>query len=263
MTPPIVVLGDVCLHVTIRSSGPDEFCTGDVELGPGGSSAMVALQIAALGRRVTMIGVAGADDLGQGLRGRVAAAGVDCTRWTSVPGATARVAVLVEPGGDHRVVVAQGAVTEPGRVLATALDEVSVPDGAWCYVPGFPGYDQVRTALADRPVRLVCDFGFRPWLTDVRTARENVVPRVDGVAVAVCSGGSFAETANRALAGACLDQGASAVVTSLGPAGCLMSDASGTTYVPGFAAEPVNRGPMESINTCAKRDACERRMPSS
>jgi len=158
----LLALGDVCLHVTVRPSGPEEFCPGDVELSPGGSCAMVASQVAALGRPVTMFGVAGDDDLAAQLRSHLIADGVDCRRWASVAGPTARAAILVGPDGGHRVVVEQGGVTEPGEALVAAMEEGAIPDGALCYVPGFPQYDPVRAALAERRARLVCDFGFRP-----------------------------------------------------------------------------------------------------
>jgi sugar/nucleoside kinase (ribokinase family) len=238
--PRILVFGDVCLHVTVRPNGDSDFCAGEVVLGPGGSSAMVAAQVAALDHPVSMVGVAGDDHIAVDLRRRLAAGGVDCARWTFVPGDTAQVAILVGAGGDHRVVVEQGGVTGPGEALAAAAREIPVPDGAWCYVPGFPGYDAIRLALTERGVRLVCDFGFRPWLTDARTVTENILERVAGVTVAVCSGASFGERENHALARACLDGGATGVVTSLGRRGCLVSDAGGTGHVPGFPTDPVN-----------------------
>lgn len=237
---PLLLFGDVCLHITIRPSDARDFCAGDVELGPGGSCAMVAAQAAALSHPVTMVGVAGDDELGAQLRRHLTTAGVDCSRWRAVTGETARVAILVGTEGEHRVVVAQGGVTEPGEVLATEAREISVPDDALCYVPGFPGYDAVRVALAERGVRLVCDFGFRPWLTDADTAAGNILPRVNGVTVAVCSGASFTMEENRTVARGCLNGGAAAVLTSLGQRGCLVSDARGASHIPGFAAAPVN-----------------------
>jgi sugar/nucleoside kinase (ribokinase family) len=236
----VVVFGDTCLHVTVRPSSLDDFCAGEVELTPGGSAAMVAWQVAAVGWPVTMAGVAGTDDLATDLRARLEGAGVDCSRWTSVPGRTARVAILVDPDGGHRVVVEQGEITEPGRVLATAMDSDFGLSGKLCYIPGFPAYDEARTMLVERRANVVSDFGFRPWLTDLDTARANILSRVAGVSLAVCSGASLSESDNHALARACLDAGASAVVTSLGSNGCLVSDGSDTVLMPGFAAKPVN-----------------------
>ncbi|MGP3928793.1 carbohydrate kinase family protein [Nonomuraea sp. KM88] len=237
---PIVVFGDVCLHVTVRSSGTGDFCAGDVKLDPGGSAAMVALQLAALERRVAMVGVAGEDDLAEHLRKSLIASGVDCSWWASVAGDTARVAILVESGGDHRVIVNQEGVTRPGEALTPLLRELRVRGDALCYVPGFPSYDPLRVALVEQGARVVCDFGFRPWLTDAATARDNIVPRVDGVAIAICSGASFSEGDNRALAQACIAGGAAGVVTSLGSRGCLVSDADSSTHQAGFATHPVN-----------------------
>ena len=237
--PTVLVFGDVCLHVTVRPSGPADFCPGEVDLSPGGSAAMVACQLAALERPVTMVGVAGRDALADQLRGHLVTAGVDCSRWTSVPGATARVAILLGTDGDHRVVVEQGGVTEPGQALVAAAQETCL-DGALCYLPGFPGYDAARATLVGRGARMICDFGFRPWLTDPATAGRNILPRVGNVTVAICSGASFCEADNRSLAQACLQRGATSVVTSLGPAGCLVTEAGGSTHVPGFAARPVN-----------------------
>jgi sugar/nucleoside kinase (ribokinase family) len=238
--PPVVVFGDACLHVTVRPGDAAEFSAGEVVLGPGGSAAMVAWQIAALERPVTMFGVAGNDELAGQVRGQLAAAGVDCSRWAAVPGATARVAILVGPDGGHRVVVDQGGVTEPDLALAEAAEQAELREDTLCYVPGFPGYDGVRTALTGRGARVVCDFGFRPWLTGPAAARRNILPRVSGVAVAVCSGASFPEAANQALARECLASGAGAVLTSLGPDGCLLTEAGGEVRVPGFAARALN-----------------------
>lgn len=237
---PVVVFGDVCLHVTVRPSGLGDFCTGDVDLSPGGSAAMVALQVAALGRPVVMMGVAGQDRLADRLVSCLVAAGIDCSRWTSVPGATAKVAILVGADGSHSVVVEQGGVEQPGEALAAGARDACLPRDALCYVPGFPAYDAVRVILAERRARVVCDFGFRPWLASPATARENILPRVGGVAVAVCSGASFSDEDNRALAQACVAGGATAVVTSLGARGCLLSDGYGTTPLSGFSTHAVN-----------------------
>jgi ribokinase len=239
-TAPIVVFGDVCLHVTIRPAGTGEFCPGEVDLGPGGSAAMVALQVAALGTPVAMVGVAGSDAVADDLRDRLTVAGVDCSRWTLLPGATARVAVLVDDNGEHRVVVEQGGVQEPGVALAKMTHGSRATADTVTYVPGFPAYDAARTHLVDHETQVVCDFGFRPWLCDPATAAAQIVPRVAGTAVAVCSGGAFTDADNRALALDCLAAGARAVVTSLGPRGCLVSDADGTEHIPGFDARPKN-----------------------
>ncbi|WP_165977835.1 carbohydrate kinase family protein [Nonomuraea diastatica] len=237
---PVVVFGDVCLHVTVHPSGSDEFCAGDVKLDPGGSAAMVALQLAALERRVAMVGVSGQDRLAEHLRERLIASGVDCSRWTSVAGNTARVAILVESDGGHRVIVDHGDMKRPGEALSTLARELPLRDDVLCYVPGFPDYDPLRVALVEQGARVVCDFGFRPWLTDAATARDNIVSRVNGVAIAICSGASFSEGDNRALAQACIAGGAAGVVTSLGSRGCLVSDAEGTTHQAGFATRAVN-----------------------
>jgi sugar/nucleoside kinase (ribokinase family) len=239
-SPAVVAFGDVCLHVTVRPGGPEDFTTGDVVLSPGGSCAMVARQVAALGRPVVMVGVAGSDDLAAGLRAQLTEEGIDCSDWANVPGATARVAILVGAGGEHRVVVEQGGVTEPGEALAGSAATRQLSPQTLCYVPGFPAYDPTRRQLLARGARLVCDLGFRPWLTDLGSVRRNVVPRAQGAEVAVCSGAEFTDAENTAVATECLAVGAKSVVTSLGPRGCLVTDARGTVHVPGLPTHPVD-----------------------
>ncbi|MEX1168880.1 MAG: PfkB family carbohydrate kinase [Chloroflexota bacterium] len=111
----IVVLGDLALDVVIVPSRPLETGTdvaGRVAFVQGGSAANTARWLARLGARTTLITAVGRDATGRALVDAVRGDGVTA-RVSRVAGSrTARIAVLVEPGGERSFVPDRGAADE-------------------------------------------------------------------------------------------------------------------------------------------------------
>ena len=110
--PRVVVLGDLALDVVIVPAGALETGTdvpGRVSFVQGGSAANTARWLARLGARTTLIAAVGRDVSGRALVDAVRGDGVT-TRVSRVAGArTARIAVLVGPGGERSFVPDRGA----------------------------------------------------------------------------------------------------------------------------------------------------------
>jgi ribokinase len=111
-TPRIVVLGDLALDIVIRPSRALETGTdvaGGIAFVQGGSAATTARWLARLGARTTLIAAVGRDSVGRALVEAVRADGVTA-RVMRVAGArTARIAVLVDAGGERSFVPDRGA----------------------------------------------------------------------------------------------------------------------------------------------------------
>jgi sugar/nucleoside kinase (ribokinase family) len=107
-----VVLGDLALDVVIVPAQPVETGTdvpGRVAFVQGGSAANTARWLARLGARATLIAAVGRDATGRALVDAVRGDGVTA-RVSRVAGArTARIAVLVGPGGERSFVPDRGA----------------------------------------------------------------------------------------------------------------------------------------------------------
>lgn len=106
------MLGDLALDVLVRPVRPLEAGTdvpGQVTFVQGGSAANTARWLGRLGARTTLIAAVGRDAAGRALVDAVRADGVT-TRVSRVAGArTARIAVLVGPGGERSFVPDRGA----------------------------------------------------------------------------------------------------------------------------------------------------------
>jgi sugar/nucleoside kinase (ribokinase family) len=110
--PRIVVLGDLALDVVVRPVRPLEAGTdvpGQVTFVQGGSAANTARWLGRLGARTTLISAVGRDAAGRALVDAVRGDGVTA-RVSRIAGArTARIAVLVDPGGERSFVPDRGA----------------------------------------------------------------------------------------------------------------------------------------------------------
>lgn len=118
-----MVLGDLALDVLVLPSRPLESGTdvpGRVAFVQGGSAATTARWLARLGARTTLISAVGRDAAGRSLVEAVRGDGVTA-RVSRVAGArTARIAVLVGPGGERSFVPDRGAADrlEPADLRA-------------------------------------------------------------------------------------------------------------------------------------------------
>jgi sugar/nucleoside kinase (ribokinase family) len=230
----VAAYGDVVLHVTVALDQDESssFTFAPVDLSPGGSAAMVVAQVAALGRPARLVATIGRDYVGDGLRAELESAGVDCSRCVHV-GRTGLVVAGVR-GTEHTVVADVGPVSVDSLVAATG----DTSDAAFVYVPGFPGYEPLLERLV-RDTRVVADFGFAPWLESESLYVQEVLARCRGVAIALLSGGRFAEDVLRGLLAECVARGVELAVATRGGDGVLVADAAGVAAAPAFEVEPV------------------------
>lgn len=115
--PRIVVLGDLALDIVVKPSRALETGTdvsGRVTFVQGGSAATTARWLARLGARTTLIAAVGRDAAGRSLVDAVQGDRVTL-RVSRVAGArTARIAVIVSPGGERSFVPDRGAADRLG-----------------------------------------------------------------------------------------------------------------------------------------------------
>lgn len=109
----VCTLGDLTLDVIVRLAAP--VATGgdtdaDIRIGPGGQAANVAAWAAALGARARFVGKTGADDVGELVRTRLAAHGVDVVG--PVEGRNGSICSLVSRNGDRSMAADRGAARD-------------------------------------------------------------------------------------------------------------------------------------------------------
>lgn len=154
-----MVLGDLALDVVVAPSHPLETGTdvaGRVGFVQGGSAANTARWLGRLGARTTLIAAVGRDATGRALVDAVRGDGVT-TRVSRIAGIrTARIGVLVSPGGERSFVADRGA--------ADLLDPADLR-AAWfagAQALHLPVYSLVGAPLGDagrRAVQLARDAG--------------------------------------------------------------------------------------------------------
>ena len=150
--PRIVVLGDLALDVVIHPSRRHETGTdvpGRVTFVQGGSAATTARWLGRLGARTTLVAAVGRDAIGRALVDAVRSDGVTM-RVSRVAGArSARIGVLVEPGGERSFV--------PDRGAADRLDPVDLR-AAWfegCQALHLPAYSLLGEPLGAAGARAI------------------------------------------------------------------------------------------------------------
>jgi ribokinase len=114
MAGRIVVIGSNMIDlVTYARRMPERGETLEAERfqsGFGGKGANQAVAAALLGSEVAMIGRVGDDDFATGTLANFVRHGIDATHVARVPGVASGVApILVEPGGENRILIAPGA----------------------------------------------------------------------------------------------------------------------------------------------------------
>jgi sugar/nucleoside kinase (ribokinase family) len=110
----LVFLGDLALDVVLRPDARLALGTdvaGRVEFRAGGSAANAARWAARLGARASFIGAIGRDPWGRALASSLKADRVT-VRLVRVPGRSARIGVVVEPGGERSFVADRSAADQ-------------------------------------------------------------------------------------------------------------------------------------------------------
>lgn len=110
----LAVVGSYGTGLTMRVDrvpGPGETLSGATfSAGPGGKSSNQAIGAARLGARVSLLTAIGADDFGAAAKNLWAAEGVDASGVVIAPEPTMVGVILVEAGGENRIVLAPGAL---------------------------------------------------------------------------------------------------------------------------------------------------------
>lgn len=122
---------------------------------PGGA-ANTAMNLAALGAKVSVAGIIGSDDAGEDLRSQLAAAGIDVRHLQTHPDMVTTTKIRISSGGQVMLRLDDAAKMVP----AGALDALAA---------------SVRAAVAGRDAVLVCDYGTGVLAEPVRTALEEAL----------------------------------------------------------------------------------------
>jgi ribokinase len=244
--PRIVVLGSLNMDIVLRV--PHAPAAGETLLGhsiahiPGGKGANQAVSCAREGARVAMIGCVGADAHGQALREALGRDGIDTAALRTSPGEpTGTALILVEDGGQNRIVMIPGANAQ-AEIDAAALRQQL--QGAAFLVTQFEiPMDQVAHAIA-----VAHESGCKVLLnpSPVQPIAEPLWPRIDTLVVneieaeALC--GQAADSPREAaLAGQALRaKGIARVVVTLGARGAVAIDADGARHHPAPKVQAVD-----------------------
>jgi ribokinase len=208
----VAVVGSVNLDLvatTARLPGPGETVSGtSYSEHAGGKGLNQAIAAARSGARVALVAAVGDDDAGRTLRSMAAADGVDVTTVSVVDGeATGRALITVDEHAENSIVVVAGAnallradVAPRARVLIAQL-EVPIEQVTTAFRRA--RQDGARTILNPAPAQVLPDELAR--LCDIVVPNEHEADLIGGVP-------------------ALLHQGVSAVVTTLGAAGVVVTE---------------------------------------
>lgn len=228
----VVVLGSVNVdHVVVAEAfpAPGETVRGtSVRSETGGKGANQAVAAVLAGARVRLVARVGGDADGELALSDLAARGVDVGAVETVPGEPTGTAWITVAASDNTIVVVPGANGSwPGSprlpAAAVLLAQLEVPlDVVLAAAQAFAGTFVLNAAPA-------------AGLPDALLARCGVLVVNEHELAAVAGGSAAPEDAHAGL----LARGVRAVVTTLGGAGCVVTDASGSTRLPPLRAPAV------------------------
>lgn len=244
--PRIVVLGSLNMDIVLRV--PHAPAAGETLLGhsiahiPGGKGANQAVSCAREGGRVGMIGCVGNDAHGQALRDALGRDGIDTAALRTSPGEpTGTALILVEDGGQNRIVMIPGANAQ-AEIDAPALRQQL--QGAAFLVTQF----EIPMGQVARAISVAHEAGCKVLLnpSPVQPIAEPLWPRIDTLVVneieaqALC--GQAADSPREAaLAGQALRaKGVARVVVTLGARGAVAIDADGARHHPAPQVQAVD-----------------------
>lgn len=272
--PGVLVVGSINMDLIVRCKRlPREGETThgeDLVMAPGGKGANQAVASSRLGAQTSMVGRIGEDEFGARLRAGLEEDGVNTSAVLTDPDASTGVAlILLEPGGQNRIVIMSGANARVGAEgLAKAKELLPDVDAVLLQLEiPIPTVAQVAEAAREAGVRSVLDAGAAtreaveadlPALVDIISPNESEAEALTGVAV---SGLATAAEAARRLR----EAGARDVVLKLGAEGAYWSGDAGTAHVPAFQIEPVDTTAAgDAFTACLAVDlASGRDMPTA
>jgi ribokinase len=237
-TGHVLVVGSLNADLVMRAPRlpqPGETVIGaSFHVAAGGKGANQAVAAARLGAKAAMIGCVGSDSFGELVRGELAAAGVDVEHVRvdpEVPTGTAQ--IVVDQTGENAIVVASGANMRvaAGEILkakpswdgaALVVTQLEIPVAAVAAVIDEAAARRLPVLLNAAPAHGLPDQLWHAvdWL---------VVNEIEAAQLADRTIGSVAEAVAVASAVRRLGQ---RVVVTLGAAGAVLVDDSGTLHVP-------------------------------
>ncbi len=238
MAGSATVIGSLNMDLVVRAARlPDagETIIADgFTVAEGGKGANQAVALARMGARVAMVGKVGDDGFGAQLRAALRRDGIDVGHVGTAEGPTGVAMIMVEPSGENRILVAQGANLS---LADTDVDAASGLIGRSAFVVL---QLEVPVATVDRAARLARSCGVRVVLNpapaevlpaglwsavDYLIPNESEAERLTGIRV---HDHDSAVAAARALR----ERGVANVVVTLGAKGVLLSDISGERVLP-------------------------------
>lgn len=238
--PALTALGELALHVTLRAQASDppqdDLRFDEIHLEVGGSVALVCRQLAALDHRAQVVPLVADDELGRFLVRELEATAVEVPAVVVNGARTAR--SVTQTGGDGAHDTTYSAPDSDPKSLLGELPRVS--EGAFAYVPAYPGYDSLLEAASRLSTPLVVDLGYAPLTYDFPRLAREVVDRAKWAQVAIvpCAGLDDATTAQ--LAHAAAEAGPELTVVTRGARGAGLWTGSGLWTTPAIPCEPAN-----------------------
>ena len=185
--PAILVIGDVMLdgwwsgaiERLCREAPAPVVDVATREFAPGGA-ANTAMNLAALGARVSVAGIIGTDDAGATLRRKLESAGIDVRHLHSHPDMVTTTKIRISSGGQVMLRIDDSAKAVPADALAALASSV-------------------RTAVEHQDAVLVCDYGTGVLAGPVRVALEEALTAGAALAAGTAEEGTAVGTESRPL----------------------------------------------------------------
>lgn len=259
MTPPVVVLADVNVDLTIELPDRDlpfhQRRVKEPSLSGGGTGGNTAMALARLGVPVDFHGVIGDDAFGRFLAAEFRDGGVGTSGLRVLPDAmTPQVIALLEPDGERYLVIWPTTGGAHTRMSPEHLDQSLLAGASWVHTTGMclrhsPLRETILAGLevakrARVPTSLDLNLRVELWglAEDVRATVQAAIALSDVVfgngieELLPMTGAESVESAVQLLSA-----GQRTVVARLGKAGVLACAPDGTiVHVPAFLCEPVN-----------------------
>ncbi|MFG6404063.1 PfkB family carbohydrate kinase [Microbacterium sp. P04] len=247
MSDRIVVVGDALIDELRDDAGVREFV--------GGAALNVAVGLARLGARTSLIAMVGDDEAGEAIRTSLADAGVQLIATPS-PLGTSRAVSVRSAGGEPQYAFNEAA--RGRRIRFADAEQAAIADAAMVVVSCFPFDDVEQTAelaaaVAAASVDLVIDPNPRSGMLHDRAAFVDGFEQLAAGALLVKVGEDDAallyDADLDALRVRLIDRGAAVVLATFGPAGAAI-DVGGEVVV-----RPISDLPGAVIDTMGAGDA--------
>ncbi len=239
----IVVLGslnmDLVTTVDRLPQGGETILGGDLGLFPGGKGANQALAAARLGGDVVMVGRVGSDTFGNTLLSQLEQDGVDSTGVQRDPEfPTSCALILVERSGQNVIVVTRGANHRLGNEDLQRALRVAGPKDLLLLQQEIPS-TIVGEAVAHSRAPVLLNAAPPTALDPDLLRRLAVLVANENEAAALFGGDGTVEAAEEAARRA-HEAGVALAVVTLGKAGAVLCDATGTARIPAFEVTAVD-----------------------